>query len=296
MKSQKKSGFSIIEILVASMFLVAITYGFFQFLSGAMKGQKNVQNAVDFDILKTSLNLVLNTKACDGAFRSGGQAVQITLPVGQNWSTLVTGTNVISAGAPLPIESIHQGSSVIISNPSTDANLGGGLSVSKLEFTNAIYDGDQTVETDPVTHTTANFKAFAATLLLEVTKQSGSIGVQKFSKTFGVRILSNPLSTPAGKVERCSSGQAKGMILCSDPDSDITNPSHNPLCARAAANNGKGDAGARVVSCPDTRFPSSIGTLGLHTFWDNTTKGWRYYDVSAAHFPCAPGTALVLTW
>ncbi len=207
-KMSKSRGFSIIEVLVAAAILGVLSFAFIQFLGGAMKGQKNVQNAVDFDILKTSLNLVMNTKACDGAFRRAGSLPQITLPSGQSWSTLALGTNVIGPTAPLSIDQVVQGSSVVAE---INKELGGGLKITKMDFTVATYDGTQTV-VDPVTSASTIYRAFASRFRLEVTKQGpNSLGAPGYSTELGVRILVRPDATAAnGIVEKCSTSSNAG--------------------------------------------------------------------------------------
>ena len=182
-------------VLVAAALLGLLALGFSEMIGGAMKGQKNVQNAVDFDILKTSINMVLNTKACDGAFKdSAGN--NVTMNFGTTPLTLSPPTNLIAPGTSVGINEIYQGNSLIAKN---GANLGGRMKISKLEFTDAIYDGDQILGTPAVT-----YKAFVATLNVEATKASGSYGNQSPKKTFSVRLLLRPdASNTAGAVEKC---------------------------------------------------------------------------------------------
>jgi len=203
-------GFSIVAVLVASAMLGILAVAFSQFLDSASKGQKNLQNAVDFDLLKTNLNLILNTKACDGAFQlPGGAPVQLALPAGQTWSTLTTTpvSNVIVAGSPLKIAQIRQNNSTIAE---INQSLGGGMTLTKLEFVEATYDGEQSLVVDPTTvpPTKITYKAFLAQLHIEVKKQSGSFGAPFHKANLGVRLLVNPTaSTTQGAVERCGSTQ-----------------------------------------------------------------------------------------
>ncbi len=184
--------------MVSGVILFLIMAAFMQFFSGALKGQKNVQNAVDFDILKSSLTLVFNSKACDGAFQTkAGLPIDVVLPAGQLWSTLVPGTNIIGPTSPLPVYQIKHGGAPIISIDPAVQTMGGGTTISKLQLTNAIYDGDRSIGTTV-------YKSFAATLLVEVSKQSGSYGGMGYSKLFGLRILVNPVNASSGPVEKCS--------------------------------------------------------------------------------------------
>lgn len=174
--------------MIGVSILTLLIYAFTQFLTGAMKGQKNVQNAVDFDILKTSINLVLNTSACDGAFKDASDQ-----KVALNFSAPLTlGANILAS--PLPVAKIYQGNSAIVDMSSP--NLGGGLKLNKLEFTNVLYDGDQTL-------LGVSYKAFLATLLVDVLKPAGSVGLKGFSKNFSVRLLVLP-NASGGVVEKCA--------------------------------------------------------------------------------------------
>ncbi len=66
-----QSGFSLAQILVAAGFLGFLSLVFSQMINNAQKAQKGVQNSVDFDILKGSIQNILNNKSlCDVAFRS----------------------------------------------------------------------------------------------------------------------------------------------------------------------------------------------------------------------------------
>jgi len=187
-------------VLVSAALLGLLAIGFSQLIGDASKGQKSVQNAVDFDILKTSINMVLNTKACDGAFRdAAGNIVSLSFP-----ASLVPGTNIISGTSPISVQKIMQGNSTIAE---LGTSLGGGMTVSKLELRDALYDGDQIMGTPAVT-----YRAFVASLYVETEKAKGAYGNQKPSKTFSIRLLLKPnVSNTAGTVEKCEASSASGM-------------------------------------------------------------------------------------
>ncbi len=190
-----KKGFSIIEGIVAMVILGLVSYAFVQFLGDAVRGQKHVQNAVDFDILKTSLNLVFNSRACDNALRidATGNAVQITLPAGTTWATLAPGTNVVTT--PIQLHEIKLGTSALITK---NQALGGGLTTSALEITNAVYDGTQSISDaggPPI-----NYHAFIATVHFAASKPQGTPGVSTLSKDMSLRLLTNYTT---GLVEKC---------------------------------------------------------------------------------------------
>ncbi len=197
--SKFPSGFSLVGVLVASAILGVLALTFSKYLTNAMKGQQFVQNAVDFDILKTSINMVLGTKACDGAFRDASGSL-LTLAYSPNPSP---GTNIISS--PVSVAKIHQGSSIVadLSNP----NLGGGLTLSKMEITDAVYDGTQLSGG-------TSYNAFVAVLNVTAQKAQGALGGSGgFQKSFSVRLLLRPNAT-GGIVEKCgSSGSKKKRLL-----------------------------------------------------------------------------------
>ncbi len=203
MKSSRR-GLSMIEVLVAITILGLVAVIFNQFMSSAIKGQKNVQNAVEFDTLKSNITLVLAGNSCNGAFQNAdGSHVSLQLPATSTWLTLTTNpaVNVLSPTAPLPVQKIVQGSSTIVS---INQNLGGGMVVEKLEFTEATYDGIVDVANNATPPVTTPYRAFTAQLLLGVKKQAGSYGAPSYTAQFGVKILVNPLgSTTNGKIQRC---------------------------------------------------------------------------------------------
>jgi len=208
------AGFGLVEILITSAILGVLVLAFNQFLGGALKAQKNVQNAVDFDLLKTNLNLVLGSKACNGAFRqANGSLLRLDLPTGVTWNTLVPGAKVVSPTAPLPIGRIQQGSSTIVE---AMQNRGGGLEVRKLEFQEATYDGEQTV-VDPATGIATIYRAFVAQLRVEAVKL-GAIGLPTLGTNVAVRLLVNDaVSANAGTVEKCSTpGGASSTVKMVD--------------------------------------------------------------------------------
>ncbi len=181
---QKSQGLSIIEVLVAAAIMGGLAFAFIQFLGGAAKGQKNVQNAVDFDILKTSINLILNTKACDGAIRdNAGLPVTFVFT-----SPLPTSGNALSG--PVAIGKMVQGSATILDM--TKPDLGGGLKLSKLEITSAVGDGTQSISG-------VAYNAYVSVLNVTVTKQAGSLGAPEYSKDFSVRLLVNATNNRAEK-------------------------------------------------------------------------------------------------
>lgn len=190
MRQQRQGqGFSIVMVLVAAALMGLMAVAFSELISTAMKGQKSVQNDVDFDILKTSINVVLSSKACDGAFKnSAGDNVQLSFP-----ATMPIGTNIIAAASPVPVQKIILGNSVIAEK---GGNLGGGMKISKLEFTDAIYDGDQTLGTPAV-----KYKAFVATLNV-VAAKTAAYGSQVLSKAFRVRLLTETIPS-GGVVKLC---------------------------------------------------------------------------------------------
>jgi len=189
-------GFSIVQVLVAGAIASVLMVAFGQYLNSAMKGQKSVQNAVDFDILKTSINMVLNTKACDGAFKSNasGDNVQLSFP-----ATLPLGTNIIAATSPIAIDNIRQGNTVLAT---LGLNLGAGMTISSLAFTDAIFDGDQVIGAN-------TYKAFVATLNIGAQKAAHSYGAPGYSANFSVRLLVNPSTS---LVERCGTAGAKSIV------------------------------------------------------------------------------------
>lgn len=197
MKRLRSSGFTIIEVIVAGLLLLGLAFAFFQFLNNAMKGQKNVQNAVDFDILKTSLNLVFNTKACDGSLYTTGATpalLSFVIP-----PTLTLGQNLFPTGTPkLPIGEIKHGGSTIVK---INDMLPGQLKIDKLEITEAVFDGSQILGPNPATDT---YHAFSTIIAIQATKAEGSMGRKVLSTNMSVRLLAQAGTTNTGRIEKCS--------------------------------------------------------------------------------------------
>ena len=190
---KQRFGFSILEMMIGIAILATVMVGFSQFLNGAMKGQKSVQNAVDFDILKTSINAVLNTQACDGAFQGSSGLVQlfaVAPPSGPG--------ELLSA--PVAIQQIKQGSAVIVDR--AQPALGGGLTLSNLEFTSALADGGESVTESGVT---TLYSRYVVTLHVAVAKSAGSMGGTGFSKIFSARVLVDPAN--GFRIEKCSKSE-----------------------------------------------------------------------------------------
>ncbi len=257
-----------------------LALGFSQLLSGAMKGQKHVQNAVDFDILKTSLNQVFSTKACDGALYTGAANTTFTFPPG-----LTPGTDLANpASFPdgIPVDEVRHGISRIARRNDT---LSGGLKITSLALTSAIFDGDQAVGG-------VNYKALAARFRVKATKLGSSIGSTELEHNLSVRLLANASD---GKVEKC--GNATTGMTCFELEDipaattranrGFSTPHGLPGIPRImewsmkalVANNGY-DAGDQV-STDSFRFPGTNPTP-IMTFWRNATHvgvAWRdvYY-------------------
>ena len=276
---RNKDGFSIVMVLVGTALLGLLALCFSEMIGGAMKGQKNVQNAVDFDILKTSINMVLNTKACDGAFKNAaGNNVELNFP-----GTMPLGTNIIVAASPFPIAKILQGNSLIAEQ---GASLGGGMKISKLELVDAIYDGDQAIGSPAVT-----YKAFVATLNVEATKASGSYGNQSPRATFSMRLLLRPnAGNTAGAVEKC--GPSDGVGSCPTEMTLVSGSGATSFCIdknRTIQNSGQSHtsamhrciiAGKRlcysyewVAACQSGNIPGMLGTLEWALDWFQDSGG-----------------------
>jgi len=259
-RQRSSQGFSIVIVLVAAALLGILALAFSEMIGGAMKGQKSVQNAVDFDVLKTSLNMVLSTRACDGAFKnSGGSNVSLSFA-----ASVAPGTNVITT--PLSVTKVLQGSTPIadLSSP----NLGGGMKLTKLEFVDAIYDGDQSVSG-------TLYKAFVATLRVVATKQSGSYGAPGYSKDFSVRILANAAS---GLVEKCGSPQGTSLKSCGPNATNtagIAGEGLGALMQIAAFNGGSWSPSGRQACCYLVTGMTSTGTCG----WGAGGVCWICHDM-----------------
>ncbi len=164
-------------VLVSSLIAVLVIFSFSQFLNDAGKKQASIQNGVDFQIIKASMLQILESPSlCDGAFRDAtGNPVLLTtgsLPV--NISKIMLG----------PLTFLD-----IVNKP----ELGGGLKLTKMRFTQAVPDGSVLI--GPTT-----YDRYMAALEIEVKKSDQALKNSESSKEFFFRIYTR---RPTGAVEKC---------------------------------------------------------------------------------------------
>jgi hypothetical protein len=243
-------GFSILQILVASALLAGLGLMLNQILGNASKGQKNVQNSVDFDLLRSSLNLVFNTRACDGAFFKTGSPLTLSFP-----ATLSPGTNLVGPGSAIDIDEIRMGNSVIAKRNSA---LPGGMRLDTLALSEAIYDGNQVVDG-------VGYRAFMSLVKVRATKAQGSYGAQFLETQVAVRILAR---TTDGVVAKCASA------------ADST-----PTGMVAAFNLASCPSGWTAVPNAAGRFVVGTGTLAPDTYALGSTGGSARHTLTLAELP-----------
>lgn len=103
MRSLRRQGFSIVQVLVAAVMMAAIVLALTQALRSLQLGQKGVSSAVDFDTLKTSvLNIVKNKQLCGTAFYNAANTAvakfnpSFALPDNQTVGTIRLGDSVVA--------------------------------------------------------------------------------------------------------------------------------------------------------------------------------------------------------
>ncbi len=199
---KRSKGFSLLEILVAMALLSVLAVAFITFLNNASKGQKNVQNAVDFDIIKSGLTLVTSTKACDNAFRNADNTkIKFTFT-----GTPTLGSDILTG--PLSVAKIFHGNTTIAE---LGASVGGGMNLEKMAFTSAVYNGIQR-------EGSVDYKVFTTTLALEAKKQDGSLGAIVLKAplyTFRVLVAD---AAGGGTLEKCSVSEASSSIQSTTVD------------------------------------------------------------------------------
>lgn len=196
MKRVIRSGFSIIQAVIAMVIMGVIVYALSDFLISANKSQKSIQNSIDFDLTVARLSLLLNSKACNGAFKSNTGLIRLftaTPPAG--FSELLA--------APVAIEKIMQGAGTLLDM--TNPALGGGLTLNRLEVTSAVRDGVETI-TEGSPAITKNLERYLITIGIGATRPEGTPGFKVLQKDFSVKVLVDPLD--AYKVTHCSSSVA----------------------------------------------------------------------------------------
>jgi len=240
-----------VQVLISAALVGLVTMALSQVLNNANKGQKNVQNAVDFDLLRSSLNLVFSTKACDGALLVSGAPVTFSFP-----GSMPSGTNIVPAGSSINIDEIHHGNSTVAKR---NSSMSGGMTLSTLAITEAVYDGDQVIGG-------IAYKAFAALIKVEATKAVGSYGAPKLSTQIGVRLLAVATN---GRVEKCAASSASFI----------------PTGTVAAFNLSTCPDGWSALSAAAGRFVVGTGTLGTDTYALASTGGEARHTLSTAEMP-----------
>lgn len=149
------NGFSLVGVLVASVIVGLLSVFFATMLSNSKKGQTGVQNSIDFDVLRSSIALVLkNPVSCAVAFKDAGTPAGAahfknppsSVSVSKRLNSIVLGTTTIAK---------------------VGMNLGGGLKINKLELR----------------YVSGAAPNFLVALLVEATKVSGSFGSQVLNNT-----------------------------------------------------------------------------------------------------------------
>jgi hypothetical protein len=143
---KKHSGFSIASAMVGMVIVSMGAIALYTLIDNARKGQKGIQNSVDFDVLKSSIQLVLAKPAlCAGAFRTQTNT-PAKFPTSQ------------------PSETLHQlmmGTSPIVQ---MDQLITGGLTIKKLELSQV---------TGTASSLAAGIRTYIVQLVVEAEKASG---------------------------------------------------------------------------------------------------------------------------
>lgn len=159
-KIQATAGFTLIEIMVGLGMMGILSIAFMSLMQSAKKGQVGVGNAVDFDTLKSTLQLVVNnTGTCNSSFwNPAGTAVAKFNP-----ASPPSGANALGT--------IKIGNTVVAQ---VGQDLGSGLQISKLAF--------QAIS-GPDTATVPNKTVYTVNLLVEAQRKTGGLGSQTLSNS-----------------------------------------------------------------------------------------------------------------
>ncbi len=152
-------GFSIVAVLVAAGIMGFLALVFSKMILNSKKGQKSVENSLDFDVLKTTTKMILNKKSlCDNAFRSSGTAATFnpTLLPQSNFNEIRLGTQIVA---------------------SPSMTLGGGLVIDKLELS-------QVSGTVPDTITIPSKTIYPVELVISALKKTSGVGGSTLSNKF----------------------------------------------------------------------------------------------------------------
>ncbi len=180
MKRVSNHGVGLLQIIAGLSIITGMIYMVTNLLNTSLKGQRNIQNKVDFDLITGSITqLIMTPSLCQGAFRKSDNTSVVFDP------TVSTTTD---------INHIVMGNSTLIT---LNQVVPGGLTISKLQFESL--GGTPT----SVTISSVNYKEHMLKLNLEAKKQKGSYGGDRLSRQFIMKILTP--QTGAQTVELCSS-------------------------------------------------------------------------------------------
>ncbi len=178
-------GFSLVAVLIATALLGFLAIGFSKLIINSQKGQKGVQNSVDFDSLKTSVQQVLlKPDLCSRAFRdSAGNIASFDSATG---STLLE---------EIRIDTGIAGSATVVKK---DQLYAGGLTVKKLELR---YPSGITGPIAPDEH--------FVELIIEAERSTGGLGGSIISNAQSS--LKFVINTSAGIISGCSTSEAPSV-------------------------------------------------------------------------------------
>ncbi len=197
------NGFSLVGVLVAAGIMGFLALVFSQIITNSQKGQKSVENSIDFDILRSSIQLVLNKPSlCGAAFKNS----DATDPIARFHPTSSIPTDK-------KLHSIFMGSSKIAE---VGMKLGGGLEITKLDLEYIPPPAPPAPPPPP--------NSYEVNLIVEASKASGSYGGSKLSNAsnpFRFSIQTNPsdeivgCNSQSNFSEDCgSAGGGNGLICC----------------------------------------------------------------------------------
>ncbi len=155
-------------------------------INTSLKATTNVANNVEFEVVNTSVDLLLkSSKHCAGSLRNADNTPIKLIP-----ASLPVATDPDSA---VPIHRVILGANAILDLSKPD--LGGGMKFAELNVIDAIDDGTETI-------TGVVYKRYLATLRLLVQKAENSMGGDHRKQNFYVPLLAHPTSH---EVQRCGS-------------------------------------------------------------------------------------------
>jgi hypothetical protein len=177
---RKRSGFSLMEVMVGSAVGMILIMALIAALRNVQKGQSGAKTSLDFDILRQGLLGVLrNSTSCGQMFWTAGGAGRLAVPV------------PFSAGSKLAVPLLRSNGATLIDMSKPDVS-------PQLKLTSLDLEAKADATTEVLNGVT--YQAQMTSLVVAAERKGEGFGRPKFEQSFDLKIFSNPTT---GQIELC---------------------------------------------------------------------------------------------